>query len=113
MSNKMFEYSLVFEQDIEREMEEISVNEIKDLMKENLEFTRLLGFDVRYEPEFCEGGLMASRPVMLRRIMNDLFSNVTKYGDKGHEVLAELHMGSLTVDISEVLKACVGLHISI
>lgn len=103
MSNKMFEYSLVFEQDNEVEMEEVPIKDIEAMIRENVEFTRVVGFDVRFESEGCEGGLMAS-PAMLRRIMNNLFSNVIKYGDKGHEVLAELRRNKGEVVISLINK---------
>lgn len=90
MSDRMFEYALVYEKDIQPELRRLPASTLQDYLLENAEFLRLTGFQTDPQipdeapPDF-EGD-----PAMLKRIFNNLFSNIIKYGDKKTPVVISL-----------------------
>lgn len=82
MTNKMFEYALVFEEKEDLDAKEIPLAFLTKCLKENLDFLQLAGFTV---PQLClplTGGVLDGDAFILKRIFQNLFSNILKYGDK-------------------------------
>lgn len=91
LSDKMFEYAMVFEQDEEFEMTGVPVKRFQDQLRENIHFLRLVGFHVK--AEICESGAsFTGNESALKRVQNNLFSNILKYGDKRRDVQIECCM---------------------
>lgn len=89
MTDRMFEYALVFEETETPRLVSLPLSFYQDCLSENADFIRLAGFSCQMEcPEepadpslFCQGD-----PTMVKRIFNNLFSNILKYGDKSSPV---------------------------
>lgn len=81
MTDRMFEYALIYEETETPELVLISTDFIRQCLLENCDFIHLAGFIV--ETHFTETtGVLKSDRTMLKRIFNNLFSNILKYGDK-------------------------------
>ncbi len=85
LTNKMFEYALVSEEHETPEMAWISTDFIEQCLMENCEFIRLAGFHPKLHMHTVTG-VLESDKTMLKRIFNNLFSNILKYGDKKYPV---------------------------
>lgn len=86
LTDRMFEYALVAEETETPETVWISTDFIGQCLTENCDFIRLAGFHLDLElPEAT--GVLQSDKTMLKRILNNLFSNILKYGDKKQTVM--------------------------
>ena len=78
----MFEYALVYEKNIQPELRRLTSALLLEHLMENADFLHLTGFQTSPQipdepfPDF-EGD-----PALIKRIFNNLFSNILKYGDK-------------------------------
>ena len=100
MTDRMFEYALVFEEAEVPNLVLLPLSFYQNCLLENTDFIRLAGFscDIELSPENTETSLsFLGDETMLKRIFNNLFSNILKYGDKSQAVLI-----CLTVDGSEL-----------
>jgi len=101
MTDRMFEYALVFDEaaDLagEPDIAMLPVSFFLDGLREHADFLRLAGFKVELcfpeEENLCAGCAAAAEETMVKRVLNNLFSNIIKYADKKEavsiEVLAE------------------------
>lgn len=81
LTDRMFEYALVYEVDETPEFTELSTDFLRQCLCDHLDFLHLAGFDT----EFFDSPLSVTffgDVTMLKRILTNLFSNVLKYGDK-------------------------------
>jgi signal transduction histidine kinase len=85
MTDKMFEYALVFEESEDVNMTEVSAASVRTVLRENLDFLQLAGFQAEAVLEECTGRILGDE-TMFKRIFNNLFSNILKYGDKKYPV---------------------------
>lgn len=85
LTDRMFEYALVSEENETPEITWISTDFIRQCLQENSDFIRLAGFTPVFLMQETER-LLESDKTMLKRIFNNLFSNLLKYGDKRHPV---------------------------
>lgn len=86
LTDRMFEYALVAEEAETPEIAWISTDLIGQCLSENCDFIRLAGFNLEIGlPETT--GVLQSDKTMLKRILNNLFSNILKYGDKKQTVV--------------------------
>ena len=88
LTDRMFEYALVYEVDETAELKQMPVSVLNDILEDNCEFIRLAGFSVEQTLVLPEG-CMSGDEIMLKRIFSNLFSNILKYGDKKHKVTVE------------------------
>ena len=106
LTDRMFEYALVAEETETPDITWISTDFIQQCLSENCDYIRLAGFayDLRL-PE--TSGVLLSDKTMLKRIFNNLFSNILKYGDKCDNVIvtAELKKEMFYIIISNSVKA--------
>lgn len=101
----MFEYALVSEDEEIPEITWISTDFIRQCLQENADFINLAGFqtDLFLDPSSV---VIKSDKTMLKRILNNLFSNIFKYGDKKKTVLVSFHLkkNTFTVTIENAVK---------
>lgn len=105
LTDKMFEYALVSEENEAPEMAWISTDFIEQCLLENCDFIKLAGFTFKlHMPSFT--GVLEMDKTMLKRIFNNLFSNILKYGDKNQPVTAEgrVDKNGLIISISNTVK---------
>lgn len=86
LSDKMFEYALVYEKNEQVELAEIFLWELLEEMEGSQEFLRLKGFKVQTERKAPETVKVEGNRVFFQRIFNNLFSNILKYGEKERPV---------------------------
>lgn len=105
MTDRMFEYALICEETEPFQPAWISTDFIRQCLAENCDFIRLTGFTPKLH-FFNDIGVLKSDKTMLKRIFNNLFSNIIKYGDKKSPVAIEgqIAQQNLTVIIVNSIK---------
>lgn len=95
MTNRMFEYALVYDEvKLEKdypELERVMQSMILKELKEHMEFLELAGFQTELVNELPEKEeTVLADTAMLKRVFNNLFSNIIKYADKKVPVYIEV-----------------------
>lgn len=90
LSDKMFEYALVYEKNEQVEMSELSFQELVEELEGNQEFLKLKGYQVQKEFQAAKAAKIMGNRMLFQRMFNNLFSNILKYGEKGHPVLIKI-----------------------
>lgn len=81
LSDKMFEYALVYEKNEHAELAEMAVWELLEEMESSQEFLKLKGFQVQAEFHAPEMAKINGNRVFFQRVFSNLFSNILKYGE--------------------------------
>ncbi len=105
LTDKMFEYALISEENEAPEMAWISTDFIEQCLLENCDFIKLAGFTFQFHmPSLTH--VLETDKTMLKRIFNNLFSNILKYGDKKQPVIVEgtINKKGLCISISNTVK---------
>lgn len=105
MTDRMFEYALVLEENEKPVLAQMSTDFVQKYLQENSDYIRLTGFDVQLTRTDSTGVFLCDE-TMLKRIFNNLFSNILKYGDKKDPVCVteSIHEKTLNVTISNTIK---------
>ncbi len=105
LTDRMFEYALVYEENEIPEFSWISTNFICQCLLDNCDYIRLTGFSPC--PSLpSSAGVLESDRIMLKRIFNNLFSNILKYGEKKSpvQVTAEIQKQKYIIQITNRIK---------
>lgn len=81
LSNKTFAYSFVFEQNSHPQLEKISTEELLSYIEENLNYLELEGFIIHKDIKYIKKEVLLDFS-MIKRMINNLCSNIHKYSDK-------------------------------
>lgn len=103
MTDRMFEYALVFGEQEDFSPTELPASFLCQCIRENMDFLALAGFETKKTPDAsdvllpCGKGSLADTvftgdETMLKRIFNNLFSNILKYGEKSVPVTVSLQV---------------------
>ena len=95
LSDKMFEYAMVYETQEDLELEPVPIRALLKQLQENVKFMELAGFTVDFEAaEDLRKSTVSfpGNPLALKRVFNNLFSNILKYGEKKQPVKAAFSM---------------------
>lgn len=106
LTNRMFEYALVFEETETPKLTPIPLSFFRQCLTENCDFIRLAGFHSTLD--FTESGqILLGDETMLKRIFNNIFSNILKYGEKKENVCINSTSDSstLTITVSNMIKS--------
>lgn len=105
LTDRMFEYALVYEVEESPDFSALPVCSVCECLLDHLEFIRLAGFTTN-EPRFPENGFLYGDEAMLKRVLNNLFSNILKYGDKRTPVALDVTVsdGRLAIRLSNSIK---------
>ena len=107
MSDKMFEYALVFESQEKVDTKPVPAEELERELREQAEYLRLQGFrqvsflvsnelpgtknsEMKVETETAITGILNANPFLLKRLVSNLCSNILRYGDKNAPVKISL-----------------------
>ncbi len=82
MTDRMFEYALVYEETENVNLQMLPGTFLQQCLWENADYIRLTGFVVEFSLPDVLPECFSGDETMLRRIFNNLFSNILKYGDK-------------------------------
>lgn len=85
LTDRMFEYALVFENTENIDLTKLPLAFIHQCLTEHIDFLRLAGFTVKESFDEASGFFMGEETT-LKRIFQNLFSNILKYGDKKEAV---------------------------
>lgn len=109
LTDRMFEYALVYEEDETPQLKKISAAALNDCIQENCDFIRIAGFDVAEENGRLDGEIYADE-IMLKRIFSNLFSNILKYGDKREPVSVSVRpeRGSVRISVANRVREDTG-----
>lgn len=88
LSNKMFEYSLIYSTDYSAELVPVSIQTIQALIQDHVLYLQELNYQIQYSSYENRTEILANQ-AMLQRILNNLFSNIQKYSDPSKEVQIE------------------------
>lgn len=105
LTDRMFEYALVSEENEIPEITWISTDFIEQCLMENCDFIRLAGFSPSLlMPDAAH--VLESDKTMLKRILNNLFSNILKYGDKKQPVtvVGKAKKQTLIITVTNAVK---------
>ena len=78
LTDRMFEYALVSEEKETPEMTWLSTDFVEQCLHENCDYIQLAGFEVKLSLPPITGVFLGDR-TMLKRIFNNLFSNILRY----------------------------------
>lgn len=81
MSDKMFEYALVFDAQDEVDRQKLPLEQIWSELREQVEYLRSQGFQAKM-PEGCVEGGFLGNAFLMKRLLGNLFSNIQRYGEK-------------------------------
>lgn len=106
LSDKMFEYALVYEQNEKADLSEFYLEELLEELERNREFLELKGFFVHTDFKIEGTGTIMGNRIFFQRIFNNLFSNILKYADKRQEVYMEaaVEKGQLRISLMNSIK---------
>ncbi len=96
LSDKMFEYALVYGQEEETKLTELYLGELLEVLEQNREFLELKGFTVRLDIQAQEGKICGN-PVLFQRIFSNLFTNILKYANPSSSVIWSISVDKGTV----------------
>lgn len=107
LSNKTFEYALVFDHYDQVEFSSISSLEILDYLEENLEYLFLDGYTIEKNIDRKDTSIKVDLS-MMKRMINNLFSNIHKYADitKPVIVCVEMKQNQMKMTLSNEKKEC-------
>ena len=112
MSDRMFEYALVYEKDTQPELRGLPASTLLDHLTENADFLHLTGFQTELHMPEDEPADYEGDPALIKRIFNNLFSNILKYGDKKAPVVITLcqntdsnHTPKLVITLENAIKS--------
>lgn len=97
MTDKMFEYALVFENPGETAMQDYSLREFAGELQEQLEYLELQGFSVEYVRKGDADDRWKANPFLIQRLFTNLCSNILRYGKQDHRVTADIYMEETNV----------------
>jgi len=105
MTDRMFEYALVFEEPGTPELLKLPVSFLRQCLLENCDFIRLTGFMADLDFDEVNGVFLGDES-MVKRIFSNLFSNIIKYGDKKEDVTVtgRREKESLSITCSNKIK---------
>lgn len=105
MTDRMFEYALVLEENEKPVLTKLSTDFTQKYLQENSDYIRLTGFSVRLTLTDSTADFLSDE-TMMKRIFNNLFSNILKYGDKKDPVCVteSIYDKTLKITISNTIK---------
>lgn len=88
LSNKMFEYSLVFSTEYNSDLSNIPVQKLIDTLVDHIQYLREMDLHILYEPLQTSLSMDANF-AMIQRILNNIFSNIQKYCDPWKDIVIQ------------------------
>jgi len=89
LSNKMFEYSLVFSTEYNSDLSNIPVQKCIDTLVDHIQYLREMDLHILYEPLQTSLSMDANFAI-IQRILNNVFSNIQKYCDPWKDIVIQI-----------------------
>lgn len=99
IADKTFEYATVFDVTDDFRKDQISSSVLEEYFRNQMKFLRMKGFEItesfsNQEPVIC------INLMMIKRVMNNLCSNVLRYADPEHPVIVRFSLKQHILDLS-------------
>lgn len=105
MTDRIFEYALVYEDTETPELSQLPAEILMQHLTENVDFLHLTGFHTKFHPTETADATFSGDKAMIKRVFNNLFSNIIKYGDKKEPVVITVALEEkITVEKTEFTK---------
>ena len=91
LSNKMFEYSLVFSTEYNAEIKDVPLQKIINTISDHIQYLKEMDLHVLYEPIDSNLHIQANF-AMMQRILNNIFSNIQKYCDPWKDIIVQVRI---------------------
>lgn len=88
LSNKMFEYSLVFSTEYNSDLSNIPIQRVINILVDHIQYLREMDLHILYEPLQTSLSMDANF-AMMQRILNNIFSNIQKYCDPWKDIVIQ------------------------
>ena len=88
LSNKMFEYALVYSTEYHTDLTETSIKDIETIIHDHIQFLEEMDLHIKFNPSSSSIKIQANM-AMLQRIFNNLFSNIQKYCDPWKDIIIQ------------------------
>lgn len=88
LSNKMFEYSLVFSTEYNLDLSNIPIQRVINILVDHIQYLREMDLHILYEPLQTSLSMDANF-AMMQRILNNIFSNIQKYCDPWKDIVIQ------------------------
>ena len=88
LSNKMFEYSLVFSTEYNSDLSNIPIQRVINTLVDHIQYLREMDLHILYEPLLTSLSMDANF-AMIQRILNNVFSNIQKYCDPWKDIVIQ------------------------
>lgn len=88
LSNKMFEYSLVFSTEYNSDLSNIPIQRVINTLVDHIQYLREMDLHILYEPLQTSLSMDANFAIM-QRILNNVFSNIQKYCDPWKDIVIQ------------------------
>lgn len=88
LSNKMFEYSLVFSTEYNSDLSNIPIQRVINTLVDHIQYLREMDLHILYEPLQTSLSMDANF-AMIQRILNNVFSNIQKYCDPWKDIVIQ------------------------
>lgn len=98
LSNKMFDAAQVDTSPAAPVLKILPISSFLTYINDNIDFIRIAGFTVNTNFNPCSGTLFGDA-IMLKRIADNLFSNILKYGAKETPIEIDLHCNTSTLHV--------------
>lgn len=113
MSDKMLEYSLVFDGNDHVKKQPVSLSILWEELEEQAEYLRVQGYPVEWEArdwekikEDTKGMQFMANSFLIKRLAGNLFSNILRYGDKDSPVRIRAEVKEDMVFVTMKNKIC-------
>ena len=88
LSNKMFEYTLVFSTEDQIKLEPLSTESIQMMIQDHIQYLRELDLHVN-ECLWDKEHFIYGNTMLIQRILNNIFSNIQKYCDPWQDIIVQ------------------------
>ena len=88
LSNKMFEYSLVFSTEYNSDLSNIPIQRVINTLVDHIQYLREMDLHILYEPLQTSLSMDANF-AMIQRILNNVFSNIQKYCNPWKDIVIQ------------------------
>lgn len=106
LSNKMLFYALVYGKEEETDLNVLKYDEWQTILKENIDFITLKGYHVICTMNISNDCTIYGNIQLFKRICNNVFTNIYKYGEKNKDVQVTCKIHETNVEMTMLNVKC-------
>lgn len=106
LSNKMLSYALVYGKEEGTDLNVLKYDEWQTILKENIDFITLKGYHVICTMNISNDCTIYGNIQLFKRICNNVFTNIYKYGEKNKDVQVTCKIHETNVEMTMLNVKC-------